>query len=221
MAGSRTWRPVLKRFFIVLAVVVLALLALLPSALSALGRWLVVADSIDRASAIVVHVGYMPFRALEAATLYDQGWAPEVWVTQENRAPVEAALLRLGIQPPRDHEYSRQVLLRSGVPSSAIRILEPPILNTMQEVDLIASELRKVGGGRVILVTSKSHTRRVRATWWARVGRSPEAIVRYATEDAYNPAGWWRRTRDMVAVSWEVFGLMNVWAGFPVQPDGR
>jgi uncharacterized SAM-binding protein YcdF (DUF218 family) len=158
---------------------------------------------------------------MEAATLYNQGWAPTVWVTQENRNDTEAALLRLAIEPPRDHEYSREVLLRSGVPMSAIRILAPPILNTVQEVDLIVDELRKVGGTRVILVTSKAHTRRVRTIWWARVGSSPGAVVRYATEDGYDPGRWWRHTRDMAVVSWEIFGLVNAWAGFPLQPDGR
>jgi uncharacterized SAM-binding protein YcdF (DUF218 family) len=193
----------------------------LPSGLSAVGRWLVVTDPIDRASAIAVLVGAMPFRAMEAAALYQQGWAPAVWVTQEDRSPRDAALVRLGIQPPHDHAYSREILVRLGVPTAAIRVLDPPILNTMQEVDLLARELRTAGGRRVILVTSKAHTRRVRATWWARVGNSPEAIVRSATEDHYDPERWWRRTADVFAVSREALGLVNVWMGFPVQPDGR
>jgi uncharacterized SAM-binding protein YcdF (DUF218 family) len=197
------------------------LVALMPSGLSALGRWLVVTDPIDKASAIVVLVGAMPFRAMEAATLYRQGLAPAVWVTQEDRSPRDAALLRLGMRPPHDHEYSREILVRLGVPASAIRVLDPPILNTMQEIDLLARELRRAGGPRVILVTSKAHTRRVRATWWARVGDSPAAIVRAATDDDYDPERWWRRTGDVFAVSREALGLVNVWMGFPVQPDGR
>jgi uncharacterized SAM-binding protein YcdF (DUF218 family) len=199
----------------------LLFMAVLPWALNVLGRWLVVNDPIDKASAIVVLVGAMPFRAMEAGTLYRQGWAPAVWVTQEDRSPRDAALLRLGIRPPHDHEYSREILVRLGVPSFAIRVLDPPILNTMQEVDLLASELRRTGGQRVILVTSKSHTRRVRATWSAMVGDSPAAIVRFATEDDYDPERWWRRTGDVFAVSREALGLVNVWMGFPVRPDGR
>jgi uncharacterized SAM-binding protein YcdF (DUF218 family) len=197
------------------------LVALMPSGLSALGRWLVVTDPIDKASAIVVLVGAMPVRAMEAATLYRQGLAPAVWVTQEDRSRRDAALLRLGMRPPHDHEYSREILVRLGVPASAIRVLDPPILNTMQEIDLLARELRRAGGPRVILVTSKAHTRRVRATWWARVGDSPAAIVRAATDDDYDPERWWRRTGDVFAVSREALGLVNVWMGFPVQPDGR
>jgi uncharacterized SAM-binding protein YcdF (DUF218 family) len=199
----------------------LLLVAVLPSALSAVGRWLVVTDPIDNASAIVVLVGAMPFRAMEAATLYRQGVAPEVWVTREDRSLRDAALLRLGIRPPHDHDYSREILVRLGVPSAAIKVLNPPILNTMQEVDLLARELRRAGGERVILVTSKAHTRRVRATWWARVGASPAAIVRSATGDDYDPERWWRRTGDVSAVWREALGMANVWMGFPIQPDGR
>jgi len=71
----------------------------------------------------------------------------------------------------------------------------------------------------VIIVTSKAHSRRVRATWSAVVGNSPRAIIRYAEEEPYQAGRWWRNTRDALDVSREVFGLMNVWAGFPVQPD--
>jgi uncharacterized SAM-binding protein YcdF (DUF218 family) len=214
---KRRWR----RAVITLVVFGLLLVAVMPSGMSALGRWLVVTDPIDKASAIVVLVGAMPARAMEAARLYEQGWAPEVWLTRENRASRDAVLLHLGIRPPHDHEYSWEILVRLGVPSSVIRVLDPPILNTMQEVDLLARELRSAGGQRVILVTSKAHTRRVRATWWARVGDSPAAIVRSATQDGYNPERWWRRTGDVFAVSREALGLVNVWTGFPVQPDVR
>jgi hypothetical protein len=119
-----------------LAVVGLLVVAVLPAGLGALGRWLVVNDPVDKASAIVVMVGDMPYRAMEAATLYQQGWAPEVWVTRDDRTSREATLLRLGIHPPRDHEYSPEILVRLSVPPSAIRVLDQPILNTMQEVDL-------------------------------------------------------------------------------------
>src|SRR2546421_12450807 len=45
------------------------------------GRWLVAEDPLGKASAIVVLSGAMPMRALEAATLYRDGYAPEVWLT--------------------------------------------------------------------------------------------------------------------------------------------
>ena len=87
------------------------------------------------------------------------------------------------------------------------------------EMRLVARELAAAGPDGVILVTSKVHSRRLRATWSAVVGPSPRATVRYASEEPFDTGQWWRHTRDALDVSREVFGLMNVWAGFPVQPD--
>jgi hypothetical protein len=86
-------------------------------------------------------------------------------------------------------------------------------------VHVIADTVRRAGADRVIIVTSKPHSRRVRAIWHAVVGNSPQAVVRYAESDAFDPEHWWRRTSDALAVSREVLGMMNVWAGFPVRPD--
>ena len=93
------------------------------------------------------------------------------------------------------------------------------VWNTVDEMRLVAAELGRYGGDRVIIVTSKAHSRRVRATWSAIVGTSPRAIIRYAGEEPYDARVWWRNTRDALDVSREVFGLVNVWAGFPVRPD--
>ena len=94
---------------------------------------------------------------------------------------------------PNEEVYNRAVLERLGVPAAAIRVLSRPAQNTAQEVQVIAEELQRVGGGQVILVTSKPHSRRVRATWRALIGDS-HAIVRYATSDPYDAHRWWRQT---------------------------
>jgi uncharacterized SAM-binding protein YcdF (DUF218 family) len=207
---------------VLVLVLMLALVGgLVPWGVSGLAQWLVVADPLTHAQAIVVLGGHLPFRAMEAAALYKQGWAPEVWVTQPSSPAEETALAQLGIQVLGEEAYNRQVLERLGVPTEAIRFLRDRVQNTVGEVQLVARELKEVGGERVILVTSKSHTRRVRAVWWALVGDSAQVIVRYATEDPYDPTRWWRQTRDALAVSREIFGLLNVWAGFPVRQEGQ
>ena len=184
-----------------------------------LGHWLVIADPLEPARAIVVLSGRVPFRAMEAASIYHQKWAPEVWVTKEVRTAEEATLDRLGVPVVRGDALNREVLQRLGVPPAAVHLLSDRVRNTADEVRLVADQLRRNGADQVILVTSKTHSRRVRATWSAIVGVSPRAVVRYAAEEPYHPESWWRNTRDALDVSREVFGLMNVWAGFPVQPD--
>jgi len=184
-----------------------------------LGHWLMVADQLENAQAIVVLSGHLPFRAMEAASIYRQGWAPEVWLTRAIRPALEEALDQLGIEFVRGEAYNREVLERLGVSAKAIRVLKKGVRNTAEEVQAISEELKRVGGNGVIIVTSKPHTRRVRAIWRALGGDTPEVIVRYAREDPFNPARWWRNTKDALAVSHEVFGIINVWTGFPVQPD--
>jgi uncharacterized SAM-binding protein YcdF (DUF218 family) len=186
-----------------------------------IGQWLMVADPLEPAAAVAVLSGRVPFRAMEAAAIYREGLAPEVWLTREVVRAEEQALGRLGVVMVREEVYNRESLVRLGVNPEAIRVLGEGIRNTVDEMRLIAAELAHNGGDRVIIVTSKAHSRRVRATWAAIVGDSPRAIVRYAREEPYGAGTWWRNTRDALDVSREVFGLMNVWAGFPVQPDRR
>jgi uncharacterized SAM-binding protein YcdF (DUF218 family) len=186
-----------------------------------LGAWLIVEDQLSPARAVVALGGQVPFRPMEAATIYRQGWAPEVWITLGGPDAEQAALRELKVEVPTEDVYSRAVLERLGVPPPAIRVLSEPAVNTAEEVRVIARELQRVGGGQVILVTSKPHSRRVRATWRALIGDSPHAIIRYATADPYDAGRWWRQTGDALAVSREVFGLLNVWAGFPVRSARR
>ena len=200
--------------------VVGALGGLLLWGVSGLGRWLVVADPLERANAAVVLNGGLPFRAIEAAAIYRGGWVREVWVTRASNPAEEAVLARLRLDVDfRDEASSRLILERLGVLPGDIRTLAPGARNTAEELQIVARELTRTAADRIILVTWKPHSRRVRATWHAVVGSIPRAVVRYAESDPFDGNRWWEQTSDALAVSREVFGLMNVWAGFPVRPD--
>jgi hypothetical protein len=68
----------------------------------------------------------------------------------------------------------------------------------------------------VILVTSTYHTRRVKVTWQALAGAPYDSIVRYTDRTPFDRDRWWHNSRDMLAVSREVGGILNAWAGFPL-----
>ena len=193
------------------AAVILALCAL-----RAAGRLLIVDDPLQPAQSIVVLGGQVPFRAMEAAAIYRQGWAREVWLTEGGVFAEDVALQKLGIDRPGEYTYSRGVLERLGVPLSAIRVLPGANQNTAHEVRTIDRELKASGGHRVIIITSKYHTRRVRALWRLLAHRDAEAIVRYTPDDPFDPAHWWRNSDDANRVTHEWFGLLNAWAGFPL-----
>jgi uncharacterized SAM-binding protein YcdF (DUF218 family) len=181
------------------------------------GEWLVVQDPLEQAHAIVVLSGRMPERAIEAARIYQGSFASQVWVSQ----PVSPAaqLAQMHIAFIGEDFYNQKVLMAEGVPADAIRIFEVPIANTQEEVDEIASDLRRDDAHAVIIVTSKVHTRRVRLIWDRRVGGDPKAIVRYVSDDPFDAAHWWRRTQDALDVVREVLGIANARAGFPLRPE--
>jgi len=195
--------------------VFLALAAAAVFAFLRVGRWLVVEDPLAPADAIVVLSGRMPERAIEAARIYHDGASNEVWVSQPESPAGELA--QLNIHYLGEDFYNQKVLLALGVPADSIRVLDEPAANTEAEVDEIAADLRADGLTSVIIVTSKPHTRRVRAIWKRRAGPDLRLIVRYPDDDPYDGAHWWRHTRDALDVVREVLGLLNAWAGFPLR----
>ena len=183
-----------------------------------LGRWLIVSEALAPARAIVVLKGDYPFRAIEAAAIYAQGWAPEIWLTRTRAGPAAEALRRLGLRPGTEDEANRALLQGwLAVPGASIRLVDGAAANTTDELKHVAAELRNVGGDAVIIVTSKPHTRRVRATWLAVVGKRPAVVVRYPSDDPFHADRWWRYTPDALSVTRETFGLLHVWTGFPAR----
>ena len=111
------------------------------------------------------------------------------------------------------------MLERLGVPAASIRELPGSTQSSADEVRLVGRELQQAGGDRVIFVTSKYHTRRVKALWRALAGTRADAIVRFAPDDPFEPNRWWRTTGDAMAVSREWFGILNARLGFPVKSN--
>jgi hypothetical protein len=208
------------------------------------GPWLVVEDPPVKSRAIVILSGAMPLRAIEAAKLYRQGYAPEIWLTHS--AEPGETLEEMHIPFYGEDHYNQLVLIHDGVPPEAIHILEPPIVNTADEIIVtaaalaqenarenpsanadgsksgVASENTKAATSRnnatVILVTTKAHTRRVHLLWRRLAPGQFRVIVRAAAADPFDPRHWWRTTGDALDVVRELLGLLNAYAGLPLRP---
>jgi uncharacterized SAM-binding protein YcdF (DUF218 family) len=204
---------------LVSVVILLALFAIAILVFRGVGHWLVREDPLTHADALVVLSGGLPYRAEAAARYFESGYASEVWVTRPE-GPFDQ-LKELGIQYVGEDDYNRQILIHLHVPETSVRILPNTIIDTEQEVEVIARELRKEGKTSVIIVTSPEHTRRVKALWKNLAGEHLKAVVRAAHEDPFDADHWWRNTRDALSVVREILGLMNVWAGLPIRPHAR
>ena len=177
------------------------------------GSWLVREDPLEKSQAIVVLSGGLPDRALAAAEIFRAGHAKDVWLTQPSQPGT--AMEELKLPYAGEQEYSRMVLVAKGVPPANIKVLKPKINNTADEMNAVAEMLASQPAAQVIVVTSKAHTRRVRAIWNQVAKARGRIIVRAAPED-FEPQHWWRTTNDALTVVREYLGLLNAWAGLPL-----
>ena len=206
-----------KRRIVVGAAMVLV--TLMVFAFAQAGVSLRVSDPVQKADAIVVIGGRIPYRAMQGAALYRKGLAPEVWLTMGNRNAAEIEMEKMDIHPVLEHVYSQAVLERRGVPTNAIRVIPGRNNNTATEMRTIGAYARTRGVSRVILVTSNYHSRRVRTLWRKINGLSPEAIIQYTDAEPFDPERWYADSADAWTVSREWFGLLNAWLGFPIRSE--
>jgi len=161
------------------------------------GRFLQHEDPLQKSDAILVLAGARVERALEAVDLYKEGWAPLIIVSGGRVEAAEAALQQRGIGLPREGDAVRVVMGQLGVPASAI--VQPPdsVDNTGQEANMLRAMAQERHWRRVIIVTSKYHTRRTGFAFRRGLeGTGAVPIVRASRYDASDPAHWWRRRAD-------------------------
>jgi uncharacterized SAM-binding protein YcdF (DUF218 family) len=194
----------LRRLIPLLVIVVIAAAAIVIG-LPALGTWLIVADPLGPSDAIFVLDGKTPAREAEAAALYHRRLAPVVGISHaRERGTIARRLARF----PADQDVAHTALSNLGVPERAILRLEPEVQNTVEELAVIADVARTRGFRRVILVSSPSHTRRVRTIWDARP-RPVTALVHPTSYESWDAQRWWRSRHGVELVIHELGGMVN------------
>ena len=89
---------------------------------------------------------------MEAAAIYRQGWAPEIWLTQAPRDERTAALLPPGVALGTADHLNRVALGRLDVPGPAIRVLTSDVRDTVDELRAAAAFR---GGGAASIIGTK------------------------------------------------------------------
>lgn len=161
-------------------------------------RFLEMHDQPTQADIIVVLGGAVPWRAMKAAQLFHEGYAPRVMALagMDSEFFFEALGERLS-----DAEVNARILKRRGVPDSAI-VTARGARGTYGEAQLFGDYVRRVKSVRsAILVTSGFHARR--AKWvFGRVlaADGVRLIAIEAEEPGLRRDEWWRNENGMLAV---------------------
>ena len=175
----------------------LILLLLVAAAAPFAGRALYDEDPLETSDAIMVLAGERVVRWLEASQLVREGWAPTVVLSGGYRETLEKNLLDRGIPIPSEGDVARNALVRLGLEPDRVRVLGFAD-NTAQEGQLLRREATARRWSRVILVTSKLHTRRAGyAVRRELQGTAVRIIVRASRYDDDDPAHYWRKRRTL------------------------
>ena len=136
-------------------------------------------------------------RPFEAVDLYKEGYAPLIVLSPGRPEAGEALLRQRGIRFPSEVELERDALVQLGIPAAAILATNGYLDNTAQEANLLRSMVVTHQWRRVIIVTSKYHTRRAAFAFRRGLdGTGAEVVMRASRYDASDPARWWRYRSD-------------------------
>jgi uncharacterized SAM-binding protein YcdF (DUF218 family) len=179
------------------------------AALYSAARWLHHADAPQKSDAIVLLAGDLT-RTFEAAQLYREGYAPRVYISVAVHDSSSRLFEDAGIAITNAEDLARQVLLRKGVPDSAIAWLAKDMLSTATEAQATKTLVDR-GERRLLVVTSPYHTRRTGIIFHRAI---PDADIRIiASRYETFPEDWWREQRASVSVILEVAKLTFYFLG--------
>jgi uncharacterized SAM-binding protein YcdF (DUF218 family) len=199
---------------VLIAALLLAVGLFIPHA----GSWLVVQDPVGHAEVAVVLSGLPTSRAFAARDLYHRGVVEAIWIIPEPAAKIEGEmvndevleeLVRRNLVDPSADQWARRILVASGVPPEKIMLLPDPAHGTINE----ARQLRQAFNGRpprrLILITSKSASRRARYIFRRVFQRDGVEILSCPTPyDPFEAGRWWAAPRNALTVLTEYEKLL-------------
>jgi len=216
--ATETGGNIIKRFiavvFAVGALVVLIYIASGPL-LTFAGQWLVLDEKPNISDAVVVlNTGaeYYP-RLIEAADLFRKGLAQKVVINGNRKTDVLRSLEKRGFKECCPwYEDRVRILEMLGVPRKEIlTISAEDAYDTVSEAEAVGRELVRERLRRVIITTSKSHTRRAGYIWKTMFGDQLTVCMVAAKTDPYEPSGWWKQGRQIRWVLAEYGAWVYYW----------
>ena len=162
------------------------------------GRWLVIETQLQPADVIVVLAGPRVERWLEGVELYREKAAPRIVLSSGRIEAAEAVVRSRGIRFPREADLMKDAMVQLGVDAAAIDIFPDSVDNTASEATVTRALATSRGWRRIIVVTSKYHTRRTRYAFErAFRGSGVDIQVHGSRFDASQPDTWWKHRADL------------------------
>ena len=155
---------------------------------------------IDADAVVVLYTGvdYYP-RLIEAARVYNAGFAKTVVINGNRKTDVLRAIEKMGFSPSCHwaEDYVRILELNGVSRADILAISAEDVFDTISEAKVVGSALLAKNIHTIILTTSKFHTRRARHIWQAFFRDEMSVTAVAAKSDPYRPSGWWKEGRQI------------------------
>ena len=204
-----------RGFLIACIVLVVAIGAFFPRA----GEFLIAQDAFYHVDTAVVLSGLPISRSFAARDLLKQGKVKRVLVIPEPPNKIEGevvkdrvkeGLIRLGLFDPSQGQWAVRILLAGGIPDSQISVLPEWANGTITEARLVKRFLDGRAPKSLVLVTSKSASRRARLIFRRVFRNTLVQILSYPTPyDPFESKLWWKQPRNALTVMLEYQKLLS------------
>lgn len=196
----------------VILLVLLAVLLITVTTCRKAGTWLVKNDTPKHADAMVILMGNIPDRVLQAADLYNNSIAGKVIIVEESMGAFKK-LEERGAHIISNTTQAQNAAVSLGIPADSIIILPGDARSTQQEAIIIREFLsKKTNIDTLLLVTSAPHTRRASIIFSKAFEANGKKITVCSSPSKYsnyNGVGWWKHKEEIQAVLGEYVKLVN------------
>ena len=200
-----------KKTAILIAVLVVLLTGLLLIMRNA-GTWLVKNDPPEHADAMVLLMGSIPDRVLQAADVYRQGFAPKLIIVQESMDSYRK-LEERGVHFENTTQQCFKTAVQLGIPASDIVILPGDARSTQQEARIVREYIHLHPEiTSITLVTSPDHTRRASMIFEKAFSKQNMPVTVHCSPSKYSSytgIGWWKSKEGIQTVLMEYLKIGN------------
>ena len=168
--------------------------------LQRIGAWWVISDDLTHADAIAVLGGSIDVRPFAAADLYQRGFASKILVANVRMGRADS----LGFVPS-NTQLNRDVLLKLGIPATAIVTFGKSVSSTHDEAEALREWALESQAKRIIIPTDLFAARRVQ--WVFDRELTPigvHVIVHAFPPPEYTLADWWHSRYGLIDFQNEV-----------------
>jgi uncharacterized SAM-binding protein YcdF (DUF218 family) len=189
---------ILRRSLLVIAVLAVTGMAgawiARDTVLRAAASYWIVSDPVEPSDAVAVFGGGLDTRPFAAAQYYQHGLVKRVLLSNVRPSRSE----KLGIEISHV-EANRQVLLKLGVPDSAIELFGENVANTRQEALALHQWAVAAGAHSVIVPTDMFSSRRL--AWMLHRAFGDDAVIHVVALDPldYSRETWWQSEGGVIA----------------------